>query len=945
MVNVSDGYCLTEIDVTVNVVAVNEAGPVFGTNNITVNVNESVEVATFVALLNASDIDSDELEYSISSGNSDNHFIIDSSGGEIYVNGALDRETVANYSLEITVREKFGTNLASTFLTVVVDDDNDNFPICSKIHHFESLQENSPVNKTFNNVSIQCSDMDEGSNAIITYSITDGNLDEAFELDGSTLLVSNVTAVDTELHPLYQLTVRATDGGGKSTNVRVDVTITNINEHAPQFGNSLYSVSVSEEEGLGYTVTPDIMAVDEDAEGGVMYSITGGNAEGVFRIEPLSGLITLQKSVDREANDEYSLEITATDLAPAPYTLNSTTVLNVTITDVNDNPPFCLDSPYDVSWPEDTSSNSALAVVNFTDADLAPNNNITFAITSGNGEGKFQIDAVDGTITLKASEALDFEGTKDYYLVVSAGDQGNTVELTGTANVAIHVTPVNEHSPVISQPTGGYDTSISENVTTGVTVLTMNGTDQDDSQHPHGMVYWSIPAGNVENTFHMEEMTGVVTLNSPLDRENTPSYFLTVRATDSDPNHYSETNVTLTVDDVNDNSPQFSSGVYGVALLESTFAEVTVLTINATDLDAGMNANHTFSITAGANGGHFFFNDGDLVVNAILDYENKSVYELTVVVTDNGSPSRSASTSVVVTVLSDNDYDPVITSTNTIVTIAEDTPIGTVIYNTTATDQDKGIHGDLYFAIDYTSTYKFLIDPNTGELYVAGVLDFDENPKEYSVIVKVLDSRDDSRVRSSTIAVNITLTDVNDNCPEFDQTYRVDVYEDDSGETSVLTVSASDKDSTTNAELMYSITSGDGQGEFVINSTTGVISTAPSPSFDFESKRFHVLHVQAVDQGSPPLTGSTTVSVNILDSNDNAPVFNYAFLRVSVEEGVEDSREVLSFAANDADGGDNSRLVFGIHHDPKGHFVVHNRGGARGYMVIDKAFDYENTTS
>ena len=192
----------------------------------------------------------------------------------------------------------------------------------------------------------------------------------------------------------YTLVVEAKDT--KHT-AQADVTIRveDINDNPPVFKPSSYKISIPENQGLGKTIV-NVNATDKDPFGGLTYSLHSPN--NMFTVDPASGKISAIYELDRETTDYYNLSVRATDGgSPA---LSDTAVVEILITDINDNRPIFNSSQEDISVLENSPVGKVLLKVAATDADIGVNAEMRYNITGGNEAGKFKLDAVSGNLSV-----------------------------------------------------------------------------------------------------------------------------------------------------------------------------------------------------------------------------------------------------------------------------------------------------------------------------------------------------------------------------------------------------------------------------------------------------------------------------------------------------------------------------------------------------------------
>lgn len=934
-VTVSDGggtTLSTIIKVTVSILGVNEAAPAFVAAPYSISLIESSSIAHVLTVpISATDADDGidgEFSYSIASG-ANGKFDIDSRTGEVRVIGYLDRETVAAYTLTLHATDK-GTSArtGTATLSITITDENDNTPRCTKNVFYASVQEDANNGDAVTDLGPSCSDGDSGANAALTFTINSGNTNGLFSLSSAgALTIADKTQLDYDTENKYTLVLTVADGGTtpKTLSLIVHVAISNVNEGTPTFASSPYTKSVSENENPGTSLI-DITATDSDTGvfGSLTYSITAGNTNNVFTIHPLTGRISLAAQLDRETTQQYVLTIKAEDGATGADKKTGTATLTVDVTDFNDSPPVCQSTPYSASLDESVAVGTTVTNVACLDNQDSGsnNNNIKYAIQSGNSASKFTINLANGEITTAGT--LDYETTTFYKLIIKATDSPtNSAEaLSATAVVYINVQPINEHTPVITPPASGFTFTIREDTAVGdPPITTIDASDADKGVHQE--LRYEITNGNAENKFSIDETNGKLYLSQPLDRETTASYNNLIITVKDDLGSASAKSVsatlTINVGDYNDNPPVFNPASYTVSVVETTTVGNTILTVTTTDDDISPNNGYTFSFVSGNADNTFSFPTGtkNLKLEKQLNHETKSSYVLKVSVSDGGTPPLTAQCWITVNVLSVNEFYPVLSEETNTLTFNEDIPVGSVIYDTNSTDIDTGDHGEMRYGIvsgDPTGS-TFVMDPVSGKLSVSQVLDYDVSPNTYTLNISVYDNR--GIVERGTfydfLTLTINLVDVNDNYPIFTQNqYSVSVNENLNGGVSVAQVQANDADSGLLGTITYTIQGGDGASQFTINANTGVISTITSPNLDFETKPFHNLLIRAQDGGIPKKSSYCSVKIQLTDVNDNDPIFIPSSFSVEVTESQNVGTSVTKLSCSDSDSLDNGRLTFSI---------------------------------
>ncbi|XP_053498226.1 protocadherin beta-15 isoform X1 [Ictalurus furcatus] len=417
-------------------------------------------------------------------------------------------------------------------------------------------------------------------------------------------------------------------------------------------------------------------------------------------------------------------------------------------------------------------------------------------------------------------------------------------------------------------------------------------------------------------------------LESPLDREKQKMHEMVLTAVDGgSPLRSGTAQIMVTVLDANDNVPVFDRSVYRVSLVENAPRGTLVLKLNATDLDEGSNGEivYSFSGHAPLKVRELFSIDsysGEIRVKGIVDYEKASVYELYVQAKDKGPSAVAVHCKVLVDILDVNDNAPEVILTSVSTPVQEDAPPGTVIAVISVMDRDSGENGAVDCQIP--SHVPFRLHSSFKNYYTLATSEFldRELVAEYNITLTARDLG--SPPLSTGKTIHVLVSDVNDNPPRFLQpSYTVYVTENNAPGASICSVSAVDPDSNQNAYLSYSILEGQIRGMPVstyvsINSDNGNIYALRS--FDYEQLRNFQIRVQARDAGFPPLSGNVTVSVFVLDQNDNAPLVisplpkNGTAAAETVPRSADAGYLVAKITALDADAGQNSRLSYQVLH-------------------------------
>ncbi|XP_067023578.1 protocadherin Fat 4-like isoform X2 [Acropora muricata] len=910
----------------------NDNAPVFSLSSYRATVKENTAKGTTFFQVTATDLDSGSngnITYAIVNGNEGDTFSIDSSGS-LLIKNSPDFETRNQYNLMVdAVDSGVPRKAAYAHVTVIIEDVNDHAPQFNQSEYRFTVSEGAVINENVG--SIFATDLDSGFRGRLYYSIKGGDGSGVFTIggDSGTLYVSS--KLDRERKDRYILNVEARDGGKtpKTALVDVKITISDINDNKPLFDKSPYLVHVTEDAALGSSVVT-LFAKDDDIgeNSKVAYAIQSGNEQGAFNLNDTSGLMKLKKYLDRETKDSYKLVVTASDHGTPPLT--SSVDVTVVVNDVNDNPPTFPKSQYNCTVAENLVRGVAVCYVTATDPDTGVNGQLYYSIVTGNVNNAFQINSATGEIT--TTKTLDRETTSVYNLRVMAEDcksvarSGKTRSFNATTSVLVLILDENDNSPLFNST---YTFTVREDAASRHEVGRVFAKDKDAGKN--GDLTYCILAGNSGDSFNINPISGAITVKSQLDRETYAQYSLTIQAKDSGvPSLSSRTVVTVIIDDFNDNAPVFSKRVFYGRIREDASTGSKVLKVEASDADEGTNGQIQFRLQGEGRGNFSIDSSGFIHTATPLDYEITSSYFLNVTAKDGGSPPASASALVNITVVNVNDNVPVFDTSLQASMVREDAAVGTRVVRLNATDADGN---QLNFSILSGNTDgAFAMHLTSGIISVAAKLDR-EKIENYTLSVEARDAGGYAVTHNATIQV----IDVNDNVPMFQHAaYSKNISENLPAGHLVAKVVATDKDTGNNALISYKITSGD-TSKFTIHPFTGCLTT--SASLDREQGDYYRLILTAKDHGTPSLSSSVIVTVNVLDENDNTPRFSLPLYTASVLENTAVKTKLLHVAATDPDAHENGTVTFSIiSGNVNDVFEINN---ASGFLAVNKNLDRE----
>ncbi|XP_037535788.1 cadherin EGF LAG seven-pass G-type receptor 2 [Nematolebias whitei] len=770
-----------------------------------------------------------------------------------------------------------------------------------------SVSENKPAGTSV--VVLKAMDVDEGEAGRLEYFIEalfDSRSNNLFAVDPVSGIVSTVEVLDRETKDTHVFRVTAVDHGvpRRTAMATLTVTVSDTNDHDPVFEQQDYKENIRENLEIGYEVLT-VRATDGDApvNGNILYHILNSNGSNdVFEIDSRSGVIRTKGLVDREEVEAYVLLVEANDQGRDPEPRSATATVHIVVEDDNDNAPQFSEKRYIVQVPEDMTPNTEILQVTATDQDRGSNAMVHFSIMSGNTRGQFYIDAQTGKLDLVSH--LDYEANKEYTLRIRAQDGGRPPLSNISGLVTVQVLDVNDNAPIfVSTP---FQATVLENVPLGYSIIHIQAVDADSGENSRleYLLIETMPSF----PFAINNSTGWIVVADELDRESVDFYNFGVEARDHGyPVMSSSASISMTILDVNDNNPEFTQKAYHMRLNEDAAVGTSVVTVSAVDQD--INSVVTYQISSGNTRNRFSITSqsgGGLITLALpLDYKLERQYILTVTASDG---TRFDTAKVFVNVTDANTHRPVFQSSHYTVNINEDRPAGTTVVVISATDEDTGENARITYYMD-DSIPQFDIDPDTGAVTTQIELDY-EDQVSYTLAITARDNGIPQK--SDTTYLEILVNDVNDNSPRFLRDHYVgSVMEDVPVFTSVVQVSAIDRDSGLNGRVFYTFQGGeDGDGDFIIESTSGIVRTLRR--LDRENVPVYSLQAFAVDKGVPALKTPVNIHVTIMDVNDNPPVFEKDEFDIMVEENSPIGLVVAHISATDPDEGSNAQIMYQI---------------------------------
>ncbi|XP_048187405.1 protocadherin alpha-7 isoform X3 [Perognathus longimembris pacificus] len=586
--------------------------------------------------------------------------------GILFVNARVDREELCGRSAECSLHLEVIVDrpLRVFHVEVEVEDINDNAPVFPAAHKTLFVPESRLPDTR---IPLEgASDADTGANARLTYALSPS---EHFSLDvppshGQVQPLGLVLRkpLDREEAPELRLWLTATDGGKPELTgtVQLLITVLDANDNAPVFDRTLYAVTLPENVPVGTTVVQlNASDADEGAHGEVVYSFSSdvpADTRATFRIDAVSGEITVTGRVDFEERKVYKIQVEASDRGSPPLVGHCTVLVEVE--DMNDNAPQLTVRPLRLPINEDAPLDTVIALVSVTDPDAGANGQVSCSLTP---RVPFRlVSTFNNHYSLVLDSALDREATAGYQVVVTARDGGSPPRWA-TASVWVEVADVNDNAPVFAQ--AEYTVSVRENNAPGAHICTVSARDadaQENARVSYALVERRVGERALSSLVSVHAQSGRVHALQPLDHEELALLQFQVSARDAGaPARGSNASLQLFVLDENDNAPALlgpaGGGARSHALARSAGAGHVLTKVRALDADSGYNAWLAYELQPAAAGARSPFRvglyTGEISTTRALDEADAPRQRLVVLVRDHGEPALTATATLLVSLV------------------------------------------------------------------------------------------------------------------------------------------------------------------------------------------------------------------------------------------------------------------------------------------------------
>nr|NP_724071.1 Cadherin-N, isoform D [Drosophila melanogaster]O15943.2 RecName: Full=Neural-cadherin; AltName: Full=Cadherin-N; Short=dN-cadherin; Flags: Precursor [Drosophila melanogaster]AAF53635.1 Cadherin-N, isoform D [Drosophila melanogaster] len=684
-------------------------------------------------------------------------------------------------------------------------------------------------------------------------------------------------------------------------NQRVIILVKDVNDEPPYFINRpLPMQAVVQLNAPPNTPVFTLQARDPDTDHNIHYFIVRDRTGGRFEVDERSGVVRTRGTDLFQLDMEYVLYVKAEDQNGKvdDRRFQSTPEERLSIVGGKRAPQFYMPS-YEAEIPENQKKDSDIISIK---AKSFADREIRYTLKAqGQGAGTFNIGPTSGIV--KLAKELDFEDLRQphvYSLIVTATEDSGG--FSTSVDLTIRVTDVNDNAPKFELP--DYQAhNVDEDIPLGTSILRVKAMDSDSGSNAE-IEYL------VSDDHFAVDSNGIIVNNKQLDADNNNAYyeFIVTAKDKGEPPKSGVATVRVYTKNKNDEEPKFSQQVYTPNVDENAGPNTLVTTVVASDKD-GDNVRFGF-VGGGTSSGQFVIED----ITGVIRLHNKAIsldkdkYELNVTAMDdgsccvNGDQTIHTSTAVVVVFITDvNDNKPVFKDCSTYYPkVEEGAPNGSPVIKVVATDEDKGVNGQVKYSIVQQPNQKgtkFTVDEETGEVSTNKVFDREgDDGKFVSVTVKATDQGDPSL--EGVCSFTVEITDVNDNPPLFDrQKYVENVKQDASIGTNILRVSASDEDADNNGAIVYSLTAPFNPNDleyFEIQAESGwIVLKKP---LDRETYK---LEAMAQDKGYPPLSRTVEVQIDVVDRANNPPVWDHTvYGPIYVKENMPVGGKVVSIKAS-----------------------------------------------
>ncbi|XP_030648003.1 protocadherin Fat 4-like [Chanos chanos] len=1099
------------VQIHITVLDANDNAPIFTQKTYQATLTENAQKGTKITSVSASDADegpNGKITYSISNAMNGvtDVFIINEASGEVTLNGEVDYEMTNNFQIDIQAKDQGGLS-DSCKLIIDVIDINDNKPIISVLSMHKSISEDAQPERVI--AMIKVNDPDSGANGEVHCALNENIPFSITSPSNNFISLKIQQELDREKNAEYNITVTCADEGVPqlSSSVSLRLQITDVNDNAPFFEKNYYEAYIAENNAAGQSIFT-IKASDADWKQNARVSyileestVNGLSLSSYVSVNAESGIITAVRSFDYEQLKDFKFHVKAQDGGSPP--LSSNVTVKIIIQDQNDNAPQIL---YPVQTggsvvaemvPRSADLGYLVTKVVAVDVDSGQNAWLSYKLQKSTDRALFEVGAQNGEIRT-VRQVSDTDSIK-HRLIVTVQDNGQP---SRSATVTVNVAVADSFPEVLSEFNSlNHDTKYSDNLTfylilalavvsvlfifsliaiisvkiyrwrqnrlfyksapnlpvipyyppvyadgtlqrvynyemCGTTDSRMSdikfvrpysqntlvnvshaGTVQRERKEQadadlslevrltslnmpvtaetwqqlayvvifsfrvvYGQVSYSIAeemakgsvVGNIAEDLgfdllrlksgdariysgdsmeyiELNKERGLLLIKEKIDREalcakTTPCALHLQMILDNPVELY---RITVEITDINDNAPSFQENEITFEISESAVTGAKFMLEKAFDPDVGINGLQSYSLKPTDHFGLKLHDQTDgsknveMVLQKSLDREEHGRMSLLLTAIDGGEPQMSGTVQIHITVLDVNDNAPVFNQKTYKATLTENAQKGSKITVVSASDADEGSNGKITYYISKTmgsSRNLFIIDQLSGEVKLNGEIDY-EIASNYQIDIQAKDQGG----LSDSCKLIIDILDMNDNKPVISVlSMPKSVSEESPPETVIAMINVNDPDSGLNGQVHCII---DDNIPFVITSpSNNFFSLTTQKELDREKNAEYDISVTCADEGVPQLSSSVSLRLQILDVNDNAPVFEKKYYEAHIAENNAAGQSIFTVRASDADWKQNARVSYILEEStvngvPVSSYVSVN--AESGIISAVRSFDYE----
>ena len=588
--------------------------------------------------------------------------------------------------------------------------------------------------------------------------------------------------------------------------------------------------------------------------------------------------------------DTISFQVEAYDGGfPEPFT----DIANITIFLRGENdeaPSIVFPEEFQIFVPENEPP--VIEIINLSqytfDPDFGSGGEFEFGISqiydTVSQNNSFAINASNGLIT--SLRIFDREEQPQGIIVAIDTTDFGRIPQSKVTNITILIGDKNDHSPYFETNTSA---TVYEFMPPGEQVLAEYKAIDDDIGS-NAQLGYAIYAGDEFGRFSINNQTGGIYTAQVLNKTVQKYYNLTIIALDQGiPQMHGFGEIFVEVLDANDQTPIFTEPVYTVSFPEISPAGTTFLQVNATDSDIGTNAEFQYFLAPNSSHSNRFeinITTGEVYTTDIFDRENESSIELTILAIDFGVVPLTGTGMIQIYINDSNDNPPFFNETVYHVQVTENAPVNTSLLSVLAYDLDaESPNNVIKYTLRGNRSDVFRVDPDSGELFVGGEVDWEEGAN-FSIVVIATDLGDPAL--SAEAEIMIFIEDVNDRPPVFvPSSLNLSIFENSEPGVMVGFVIAIDPDSSgNNSDVSYSVRMDFTNGMFQLDEETGLITFAYGV-LNREARASYDLLIRASDHGSPQRYSDRVLVISVLDANDFNPVFDQSFYFADVVPSLQ----------------------------------------------------------